>query len=168
VVVCAGWEACALLDLPLEPIRGQASYIASPARPGAVVDGDYLIPTRDGFLFGATHDRDRVDVEVETDDHRRNLGALHRLAPELADGLDIAALSGRAAIRAATADRLPLAGAIDEGLYVLGGLGSRGFTTAPLLAEHVAALVLSLPSPLPADLARLVDPLRPGRPELKR
>jgi tRNA 5-methylaminomethyl-2-thiouridine biosynthesis bifunctional protein len=162
VVVCAGWGAHAFLDLPLQPIRGQASYVAGPARPNAVVDGDYLIATPFGFLFGATHDRDRTDTELDAGDHRRNLAALHRLDPGLADGLDVKALQGRAAIRAATPDRLPLAGRLDKGLYVLGGLGSRGFTTAPLLAEHVAALMLALPSPLPDDLARLVDPLRPG------
>ena len=66
--------------------------------------------------------------------------------------------SGRASVRAATPDRLPIAGAIAPGLvapglYVLGGLGSRGFTLAPLLGEHVAALALGAPSPLPAALA---------------
>jgi tRNA 5-methylaminomethyl-2-thiouridine biosynthesis bifunctional protein len=162
VVVCAGWGARALLDLPLQPIRGQASFVVGPARPEALVDGDYLIATPQGFLFGATHDRDRTDTDLDAADHRRNLTALHRLDPGLAEGLDLKALQGRAAIRAATADRLPLAGRLDEGLYVLGGLGSRGFTTAPLLAEHVAAAMLSLPSPLPTDLANLVDPLRSG------
>ncbi|MDP1778123.1 MAG: hypothetical protein Q8K90_05885, partial [Brevundimonas sp.] len=38
--------------------------------------------------------------------------------------------------------------------------GSRGFCVAPLLAEHVAALAMGAPSPLPADLAARVDPLR--------
>ncbi|HRD29652.1 MAG TPA: hypothetical protein PLO65_15230, partial [Caulobacter sp.] len=46
------------------------------------------------------------------------------------------------------------------GLFILAGLGSRGFCTAPLLAEHVAALALDAPSPLPAPLASLVDPER--------
>jgi tRNA 5-methylaminomethyl-2-thiouridine biosynthesis bifunctional protein len=69
-------------------------------------------------------------------------------------------LSGRAGIRAATADRMPLAGALGEGLYVLGGLGSRGFVTAPLLGEHIAAQVCGAPSPLPAEASRIVHPLR--------
>ncbi|MDB5453908.1 MAG: FAD-dependent cmnm(5)s(2)U34 oxidoreductase, partial [Caulobacteraceae bacterium] len=137
-------------------------------RPDAVVDGDYLIATRDGFLFGATHDRDRTDLEVTPEDHRRNMAALTRLAPGLATDLGVSDLQGRAAIRAVTPDRLPLAGSLGDGLHILGGLGSRGFTTAPLLAEHLVAEMLSLPSPLPADLAALVDPLRfrprPGPP----
>jgi tRNA 5-methylaminomethyl-2-thiouridine biosynthesis bifunctional protein len=43
---------------------------------------------------------------------------------------------------------------------VLGGLGSRGFTTAPLLAEHLAALVSGAPSPLPRDIQATVEPAR--------
>ncbi|HLK24067.1 MAG TPA: hypothetical protein VKT30_05370, partial [Caulobacteraceae bacterium] len=46
------------------------------------------------------------------------------------------------------------------GLFVLSGLGSRGFCSAPLLAEHVAATALGAPSPLPSPLAALVEPHR--------
>jgi tRNA 5-methylaminomethyl-2-thiouridine biosynthesis bifunctional protein len=53
-----------------------------------------------------------------------------------------------------------MAGALAPGLWVLGGFGSRGFTLAPLLAEHVAAGVLGAPSPLPAPLALIVDAAR--------
>jgi tRNA 5-methylaminomethyl-2-thiouridine biosynthesis bifunctional protein len=42
----------------------------------------------------------------------------------------------------------------------LTGLGGRGFVLAPLLAEHLAALVVGAPSPLPAPLAALVAPDR--------
>ncbi|RZJ80819.1 MAG: FAD-dependent oxidoreductase, partial [Brevundimonas sp.] len=68
----------------------------------------------------------------------------------------------RAAVRATTRDRSPIAGAVPgrPGLFVLTGMGSRGFTLAPLLAEHVAALVLDAPSPLPTALAAVVDPGR--------
>jgi tRNA 5-methylaminomethyl-2-thiouridine biosynthesis bifunctional protein len=71
-------------------------------------------------------------------------------------------LSGRAGVRAACPDFLPLAGALEgrPGLFVLSGLGSRGFCAAPLLAEHVAALALGAPSPLPQALAQIVDPAR--------
>jgi D-glycero-D-manno-heptose 1,7-bisphosphate phosphatase len=71
-------------------------------------------------------------------------------------------LQSRAGVRAATPDRLPLAGALPgrPGWFVLSGLGGRGFTTAPLLAEHVAAAALGAPSPLPRDLAAAVDPTR--------
>jgi tRNA 5-methylaminomethyl-2-thiouridine biosynthesis bifunctional protein len=158
VFLAAGWGAAGLAALPLRAVRGQASFVDSPLRPKAVVDGDYVIPTRSGFLFGATHQRDRTDVAVLKADHRHNLAAVQRLAPELTPGPP----RGRAAIRATTPDHFPIAGLLDEGLFVLTGLGSRGFTTAPLLAEHVTAQALGLASPLPADLAALVDPARFG------
>jgi tRNA 5-methylaminomethyl-2-thiouridine biosynthesis bifunctional protein len=67
---------------------------------------------------------------------------------------------GWAAIRWAAPDHQPLAGRAADGRYLLGALGGRGFTLAPLLAEHVAALLAGVPSPLDASAARLVDPAR--------
>jgi len=96
-------------------------------------------------------------------------------------------IGGRAALRATIADHMPLAGPLfsapdfradfadlhhgrrwsaypqprwTAGLYILGGLGSRGFQTAPLLAEHLAAMMVGAPSPLPQDLSEAVHPAR--------
>jgi tRNA 5-methylaminomethyl-2-thiouridine biosynthesis bifunctional protein len=96
-------------------------------------------------------------------------------------------LGGRTALRAAIADHMPLAGPLfaadrirqdfaelhhgrrpstypqahwTQGLFILGGLGSRGFQTAPLLAEHLAALMTANPSPLAEDLSEAVHPAR--------
>jgi tRNA 5-methylaminomethyl-2-thiouridine biosynthesis bifunctional protein len=115
-----------------------------------------------GVLFGATHDRDVSDTDVRPEDHARNLDLLAKGRPSLAAAVAGKVLQGRAGIRAATPDRLPLAGQIAPGLFTLTGLGSRGFTTAPLLAEHVAALVVGRPSPLPVSLAHLIRPIRNG------
>ncbi|WP_395673371.1 tRNA (5-methylaminomethyl-2-thiouridine)(34)-methyltransferase MnmD [Phenylobacterium sp.] len=147
-------------DLALAAVRGQASWAATAEPPGAMAWGGYVAPTRQGLLFGATHDRVDEGVDMRPEDHARNLATLAQALPELAAALAGGPLEGRAAVRAVTPDRLPLAGRIDDGLYVLGGLGSRGFSFAPLLAEHVAALALGAPSPLPEAQARLVDPLR--------
>jgi tRNA 5-methylaminomethyl-2-thiouridine biosynthesis bifunctional protein len=43
---------------------------------------------------------------------------------------------------------------------VLTGFGARGFTLAPLLAEHVASRLVGAPSPLAGPLAAVVDPAR--------
>jgi tRNA 5-methylaminomethyl-2-thiouridine biosynthesis bifunctional protein len=129
-------------------------------RPAAAAWGGYLLPTREGALFGATHDRDDTDLAVRAADHARNLATLAQARPGLAERLAGAALEGRAAIRATTPDRLPIAGALEAGLFALTGFGSRGFSLAPLLAEHVAALTLGAASPLAADLAPLVEPGR--------
>ncbi len=164
VVLAAGTDNARLApSLDLRPVRGQASWTPESAGP-AVAFGGYAIPTREGLLFGATHDRGREDRAAVPEDDARNLATLAKGLPELAARLNGLPLQSRASIRATTADHLPLAGAVDEaGLFVLSGLGSRGFCLAPLLAAHLAALVAGAPSPLPRDLARLIDPGRFAR-----
>ena len=163
VIVAAGMDAADLAPgLALTPVRGQASWAEpSPAVP-ACAWGGYVVPTRDGVLFGATHDRGETTALVREADHARNMQTLAGRLPGLASRLAKRALAGRAAVRATTADRLPVAGAA-EGLHVLTGFGSRGFSFAPLLGEHLAALAVGAPSPLPSPLAALVDPGRFAR-----
>lgn len=160
VILAAGWGNAELAQhLPLSPVAGQADWIEGPtATP--VAWGGYAIPTRSGLLFGATHERGRTDPAPPSDASARNRETLAGALPDLASRLADLPSQARVAVRATTPDRLPVAGALEDGLYVLGGLGSRGFCAAPLLAEHVAALALGLPSPLAADQARKVDPLR--------
>ena len=145
------------------PVRGQASWTDQVQTDHAVVWGGYGIPTREGLLFGATYNRGDTGVEVRAEDHRRNLASLAVGQPQWAAAIDPETLGGRASIRATTTDYLPLAGpvaGVPDGIHVLGGFGSRGFSLAPLLAEHVVALALDLPSPLPRNLAALVAPQR--------
>ncbi|MBW8812241.1 MAG: FAD-dependent 5-carboxymethylaminomethyl-2-thiouridine(34) oxidoreductase MnmC [Caulobacterales bacterium] len=165
-VILAAGVACAELapGLPLQPVRGQTSWAAGLAAPPAAAWGGYAVPTRDGVLFGATHDRDDAADDLRAADHDRNRATLAAGLPGLAARLEGASLDGRAAVRAVTPDRLPLAGAVGEpGLFALTGFGSRGFSLAPLLAEHVAALAVGAPSPLTRSGADLVDPGRFAR-----
>jgi tRNA 5-methylaminomethyl-2-thiouridine biosynthesis bifunctional protein len=161
VCIACGIGAQALWPaLPLSPVRGQASWAPGATLQSALAWGGYAAPFEGGLLFGATHDRGRDDSDISQADHARNLATLADALPDLAARLAPRDLEARASVRVVTPDRLPLAGALDEALYVLGGLGSRGFTTAPLLAEHVAARICASPSPLPAALQRTVDPSR--------
>lgn len=48
----------------------------------------------------------------------------------------------------------------NAGLYTLAGLGARGLTTAPLMAMHLANLILTNRSPLTNELAAAVSPMR--------
>ncbi|MCE3289602.1 MAG: FAD-dependent cmnm(5)s(2)U34 oxidoreductase [Caulobacter sp.] len=143
-------------------MRGQCTVAAGTTLPQAVSFGGYAIPTRDGVLFGATHQRGRTDIAVLPQDDQANLALIAGRLPDLAADLARHPLTGRAAIRAATPDHLPLAGPVPDrpGLFVLSGFGGRGFCVAPLLADHLAATVLGYASPLPADLADAVDPAR--------
>ncbi|OYW90672.1 MAG: hypothetical protein B7Z13_14335 [Caulobacterales bacterium 32-67-6] len=163
VVLCAGCDVARLVpEIQLQPVRGQVS-IAPGLEARAVAWGGYVAPSPEGLVFGATHDRDETGTEVRLTDHQRNLATLAEALPDLAQGVSLASLSGRASVRAVTPDRLPVAGMVPGrpgGLHVLTGLGSRGFCLAPLLAEHVAAQILGAASPLPVDLSALVDPDR--------
>lgn len=171
VIVAAGLGSAALVPgLPLQAVRGQADR-AEGITTAAAAWGGYVLPTRNGLMFGATHDRDDERTDVRATDTARNLETLAGVRPELAAQLALLPLRGRAAVRAVTPDRLPLAGAApggEPGVFVLAGFGSRGFSTAPLLAEHVAALALGAPSPLPAPLAALADPGRFARRAARR
>ncbi|MDB5470854.1 MAG: tRNA 5-methylaminomethyl-2-thiouridine biosynthesis protein MnmC [Caulobacter sp.] len=170
VVLCAGPANTAFADLPLRPVRGQATVAAGAAIPRAVSFGGYAIPTRDGVLFGATHQRDRTDTQALPEDDAANLALIAARLPDLAADLGAHPLTGRAALRAAAPDHLPLAGPVPDqpGLFVLSGFGGRGFCVAPLLADHLAATLLGYPSPLPADLADAVDPARFRKRALRR
>jgi len=160
VVAAAGWGVEALLETgaALSPVRGQADW-----RDGASVEGaawgGYAAPTGAGLLYGATHTRGDVDLTPRDADSRQNLETLKARLPQLAARLSEEG-GRRVAVRATTRDRLPVAGRRRDGLYILSGLGSRGFCVAPLLGEHVAALIAGRPSPLPASLAERVSPDR--------
>ncbi|HAJ04531.1 MAG TPA: FAD-dependent cmnm(5)s(2)U34 oxidoreductase, partial [Brevundimonas sp.] len=161
LILAGGAGTAALMpNLSLQPVRGQVEVARGIAAPPPVAWGGYAIPIGDDLLFGSTHDRDDTGTEVRAADTARNRTALADRFPGLANGLEEGTITSRAATRATTPDRLPYAGRLDEGLYVLGGLGSRGFCLAPLLAEHIAALCLDRPSPVPDAVARRFDPRR--------
>ncbi|HEY2051578.1 MAG TPA: tRNA (5-methylaminomethyl-2-thiouridine)(34)-methyltransferase MnmD [Caulobacteraceae bacterium] len=162
VCVAAGAATTDLLeDIELTMVRGQATLASGVSTP-ALSFGGYATPMPGGVLFGATHDRSDRDLGERPDDDRRNLLSVTSVLPALGERLARATLRSWTGLRAATSDYLPLAGALPgrDGLFVLAGLGSRGFCLAPLLGEHVAALAAGLPSPLPAPLAALLDPGR--------
>lgn len=166
IVLCSGWAGAGLWpDAPLAPVRGQADWAASSSHPRAVAWGGYAVADGQTLLFGATHDRADVGCDTRQGDTARNLQQLASRLPDLAQTIQGAALESRAAVRATTPDRMPLAGQIGDALFVLGGLGSRGFCVALLLAEHIAAQIAGAPSPLSSDHARLVAPLRFVKPE---
>ena len=166
VCLAAGASLTALHPSPLRPVRGQVSWVEGALFTGMAGSwGGYAAPMRGGVLFGATHDRDDAGVEVRSQDHDRNLFALAQGRPSLAARLEPARLAGRASLRVAAPDYLPLAGAVagEPGLFVLSGLGGRGFCLAPLLAEQVAAMAVGAARPLPRGLAALVDAARFAR-----
>jgi tRNA 5-methylaminomethyl-2-thiouridine biosynthesis bifunctional protein len=173
VVVLAGGPASRRLApdtsaSALMAVRGQASWTSAPyPLGGACAWGGYAIPTAEGgVLFGSSHVRNDWGVDLRAADEAHNLTLLAQGRPALAEaigaGLAATPLNARASLRAATPDHLPLAGRLgaQEGLYILAGLGARGFTLAPLLAEHIAAETLGAPSPLQRCVMGAIVPAR--------
>ena len=85
VIVATGLASRDLVpDLPLSPVRGQASWRDSAEPAPAAAWGGYVLPTATGLLFGATHDRDEEACDVREADHRRNLDLVAGVLPGLA------------------------------------------------------------------------------------
>lgn len=157
VVLAAGMGTVPLSGLRLRPIRGQVT--TAPIAPGhpATSWGAYLVPTDDGLLFGATHGRDDADASIRAEDQAENLAALAARLPDVAARLRDLPLGAVAGVRATTGHHQPIAAELQPGLFALTGLGGRGLALAPLLAEHVAAMVAGAPSPLLAGPRQLLS-----------
>ncbi|HET8848914.1 MAG TPA: bifunctional tRNA (5-methylaminomethyl-2-thiouridine)(34)-methyltransferase MnmD/FAD-dependent 5-carboxymethylaminomethyl-2-thiouridine(34) oxidoreductase MnmC [Marinobacter sp.] len=177
VVMANGPASASLLPggdtLRLKAIRGQVTRISASDYhlPHAVICGvRYLNPALDGWaVTGATfdlHDESPEPTEASNEENLRELEAMLpalRKRPEGRRG----AIDARAAFRCTTHDYLPAAGSLptadgnaQEGLYVFTGLGSKGLSWAPLLAEYLGDLLTGQPACLPESLATRVDPAR--------
>ena len=66
----------------------------------------------------------------------------------------------RAQIRTVSKDKLPMAGKYkqNEKIFMLGGLGSRGFCYGPILGDHVASIIDESISPLEKNIAESLTP----------
>jgi tRNA 5-methylaminomethyl-2-thiouridine biosynthesis bifunctional protein len=171
-VVAAGPGIEALLGqrhLPLEGRAGQLSLADLKAEADLdrlpLAGGAYALQFEQWLLYGATFDPwplDQPPEPVSQNNHKRNLTALSSLSTKLAEAIRPETAWGRTSVRVATSDRMPLAGELDgaPGLFVLGALGSRGYTTAWLCAAIVAAKMLGEPLPVDGESAACVCPMR--------
>lgn len=176
--------------LPTELSYGQIEWGNGAAPPAALVRSNYVAPYEGGVLFGATFDAysgQDGDAAFQEDARPRNLSALRNLAPEIAASVDVASLKSRGGVRVTTPDRAPIAGLLPDaeawlaqyaglkhgrrvdlsatppargGIYVLGGLGARGLTWAPLLGERIACEICGEPRPV---TRRALEALHPAR-----
>lgn len=176
VVIAAGHRTPELIPLKGEyrfkSIRGQVTEVpeALMRAPKAVICGQkYLNPSHNGVaVTGATFDLHNADPAVTQEANRENLDQLSAMLPDLfPDGAHQGEFKGRVGFRCTTHDYQPVAGMMQdcsgqslEGVYLLTGLGSKGLTYAPLLAEYVADRITGQPACLPASLASSVRPDR--------
>ncbi len=192
----SGAAAPLLAPLDLRLTGGQVSlHRAVQPLPMAATWGGFAAPCGvEDVLIGATHDA-QMHAAPPAPDPARARALAEEAAARLPDcGIDSEPRAIWTGVRAAAADRLPLAGPVPDadayaaafaamaeknasggvqegfppGLYVLTGLGSRGFAHAPLLAHSVAAEICGEPAPLDGPARRALHPARILHRRLKR
>lgn len=147
VLFAAGYGIKALLpNLEMRFSRGQLSW-ATEAVDEPLAYGGYVIPMNEHTLVGATHDRlgEGYPFEIRPRDDEKNYEGYAAITGQT---LKPAALQSRASVRVTSRNTLPVIDQIDDRKWVLTGLGSRGFTFAPLLAEALVSEICGEVSPL--------------------
>ncbi|NVJ70731.1 MAG: FAD-dependent oxidoreductase, partial [Alphaproteobacteria bacterium] len=152
--------------------------------------GGYVTAEVDGSrTIGSTFDRmsniDESSFEVSDDDSVRIIDQFEAITG--VSRTDLTMGSSWAGVRATTPDHLPYAGPVADhasaqeryaalaqdaktqnlgkpelvpDLYLLAGLGSKGYQYGPILGEYLAAQMCDEPLPLPTDLIAPLHPLR--------
>jgi tRNA 5-methylaminomethyl-2-thiouridine biosynthesis bifunctional protein len=214
-VVCGALGSLELLEssasgvdqdsVPLRPVKGQMSLAALTGKPLAERpqrDHGVFVPVYEDtglppqwpariWAMGSTYERGNSSTSVDPRSHERNLHSLESLnadgARQMRQATEDGTLQGWAAVRCASLDRLPLAGAVPDapalraemgqagarrarfplervprcsGLYVLAALGSRGLTLAHWCAELLAGQIDGAPLDAAPDLVSALDPAR--------
>lgn len=186
VVICSGHLSADLIPVRgrfrLKSIRGQVTHLPGTAirNPQAVICGNrYMNPALgETAVTGATFDLHDANPFPTIQSHEENLRELTAMLPAILRGAatgepDTSTLEGRVAFRCTTHDYQPVAGPVFNGqdadlenLFLLTGLGSKGLTYTPLLAEYLADLLTGQPASLPAKLARRLGTRRLYREEM--
>ena len=155
-----------LYGVDLYPGAGRLSLcsIASGMRPKmSLTWGGYISPVGSNVLLGATHVRGFEPGEAEKA-HAFLRGEAFKAVPLFASQLG-PSVGSWAGVRATSIDRLPLGGELRTGLYILSGLGARGFAHAPLLGEVLAGDLDGAPSGMER---KGMEAVHPGRFALRR
>ena len=150
--------ACAGIDLPLKPVRGQLSTFQfkkesswAKCRPKVAISGKaYCLPPiemGDGsyqWMVGSSYDENEDDLSVWDQSHQENLSLIQEMLETECDPSEIEPADAFVGIRCVASDRLPIMGPVKghPGLYILTSLGSRGVMWSALahqmFTEHLA------------------------------
>lgn len=153
--------------LPLHTVRGQVSHVPATAvsqglKTNICYGGYICAPDQDGHMVGSTFQKWLDDTAVKDEDHRDNIARLAAAVPAL--GGDMEVTGGRAALRTASQDHLPVIGpACDENGQVLDGVylstahGSHGILSSLAGAHLIADMILQNPCSLGAGSIRVLD-----------
>lgn len=140
--------------------------------------------------IGASYQRGDTDTGYRPEEQQQNRQRLIDCLPDSRwpQEVDVSAGNARSGVRCATRDHLPLVGQAPDfeatlaayadlprqraagaaipdapgyaNFYLLGALGARGLTTAPLVAEILAAQIHGEPQPCPTDVLAALNPNR--------
>jgi tRNA 5-methylaminomethyl-2-thiouridine biosynthesis bifunctional protein len=164
VILANGHAASGLLPgntLALRTVRGQASLLAEHAAGlrAPVCQEGYVTPAVGGtHVVGATYDEESDGLGAREQDDRMNVARAKRMLPEV---FKVAEVAGSwVGLRCVSADRRPVMGELQPGLYGCLAFGSRGFTWAPLAGELIASMITGEPLPLERSVARAISPVR--------
>lgn len=198
IILAAGWQLDTLTpDLAITGRLGQIEWLETQvdAPPSAVAQGHYALAKGRQRLWGATfadHSGGLPEIDAAAQDE--NARALDILNPYWRQEVTRRTVNSRAGVRATTADRLPLIGALPDvaalradrpalerqqwktdpeayavpGMFVSGGFGSRGFTWAPWAAAILSAQLFGDPAPARRDSLQAIVPNRQILRKLKR
>ncbi|RUO43806.1 bifunctional tRNA (5-methylaminomethyl-2-thiouridine)(34)-methyltransferase MnmD/FAD-dependent 5-carboxymethylaminomethyl-2-thiouridine(34) oxidoreductase MnmC [Aliidiomarina taiwanensis] len=169
LVLCTGHHTLAypeLEDLPIQPVRGQVTLVKKMEETTlshVICQKGYALPPQGKVLCtGATFERGSVQTHIDEADDETNLLQLNEMLGSHYTKEHV--IGHRASVRATTPDHLPVQGPLVRpkppgqgvirlnGVSVLLGLGSRGFTSAPWLAHLNACAILGRPQPAGATL----------------
>ena len=144
-------------------------------------------PSNAHHCIGASYHRGETDTHYREEDQQQNRQRLIDCFPDAAWAreVDVSEGEARCGVRCATRDHLPMAGNVPDyeatleayqdlaehketavvspvypELFMLGGLGSRGLCSAPLLAEALAAQMSDEPIPLDSTTLAGLNPNR--------
>ncbi len=176
--------------LPLEQLRGQMTAVqsnnASKGLKLPLCGSGHVLPMNDNIHWvGASYHGEALDSIPNEKDDAANLMKLAALP--LQDMWSHKVIDAWAGIRAKTPDYLPLVGPVPDilgfqtqfsdllkdgrrliekpgvyhpGLYVCAGFGSRGLTSIPLAAEHLASVIAGEPACLSQPTLDSIAPAR--------
>ncbi|MEF1212763.1 FAD-dependent 5-carboxymethylaminomethyl-2-thiouridine(34) oxidoreductase MnmC, partial [Vibrio alginolyticus] len=145
-------------------------------------------PSNQHLCVGASYDRSHLDYEFDENAQKDNAEKLVKCVPNQtwAKEVDITGNQSRQGIRCVSRDHLPFVGNVGDfetiktqyanlqnqkeeevetihqypDLFCFLGLGSRGLSSAPLLAEVLASQICGDPLPLPVDVLTELHPSR--------
>ncbi|MGC6517127.1 MAG: FAD-dependent 5-carboxymethylaminomethyl-2-thiouridine(34) oxidoreductase MnmC [Candidatus Puniceispirillaceae bacterium] len=153
-------SSSSLPEMGFQKSAGQVSFWQAPTALSdikiGVNYGGYMTPVVNGWQYlGASFNREG-QTEVTLDGHQHNLDLLPEEWQKFAPDKKMA--KGRLSYRLSTKDRMPVCGAVHNCVYILGALGARGMTNAPLLAEALVALALGMPTGLDDEIMAALNP----------